>query len=184
MSNNRSGYDRAGAAVVTFCGLGNLPVAPGTWGTLGAAAVHALVAATVGTQHSPALLPVLAAMFTVASIAYCPWAERFYGRKDPSRFVIDEVAGYFLVVSFFPGRPQLLVGVLAFFTFRLFDVIKPFPARRLERLPAGIGIVIDDLVAALYAALLTWLGLSIVSGGDSTAAVVNLHNLARNTLMR
>jgi phosphatidylglycerophosphatase A len=88
------------------------------------------------------------------------------------------------VVSFFPGRPQLLVGVLAFFTFRLFDVIKPFPARRLERLPAGIGIVIDDLVAALYAALLTWLGLSIVSGGDSTAAVVNLHNLARNTLMR
>ncbi|MFW6158451.1 MAG: phosphatidylglycerophosphatase A [Planctomycetota bacterium] len=151
----RTGKDRVGEAIVTFLGLGKLPIAPGTWGTLGAALVHAIVATRIGTAAHPYVLPVLAAVFTVASLVSCPWAERFYGRKDPSPFVIDEVAGYFLVVSFFPHHRQLPVSILAFFLFRVFDVIKPPPARRLEALPAGLGIVLDDLVAGLYAALCT-----------------------------
>lgn len=151
--------DGASECVVTACGLGRLPIAPGTWGTLGAAAVHALVASTVGTANNPYLLPALAALFTLACLAYCPWAEAFYGKKDPSPFVIDEVAGYFLAVSFFPFAPQLGIGLAGFFLFRVFDVMKPFPARQAENLPAGAGIVLDDLIAALYAALFMWLGL-------------------------
>ena len=143
--------------VATFCWLGKLPVASGTWGSLGAAVVHALVAWQLETATHPCFLPALAALFTVACIAYGPWAERFYGKKDPGPVVIDEVAGYFLAVSFFPNSPQLLVGVLVFFLFRIFDIIKPFPAGRSQRLPAGWGIVADDLIAGLYAALFTWL---------------------------
>lgn len=157
----RTGKDRLGEAVVTFLGLGKLPIAPGTWGTLGAALVHAIVATRIGTASHPYILPGLAAAFTLLCLVACPWAERFYGRKDPSPFVIDEVAGYFLVVSFFPQHRQLLVSILAFFLFRVFDVIKPPPARRFEALPAGIGIVTDDLVAGLYAALCIWLALVI-----------------------
>ncbi len=143
--------------VVTFCGLGKLPVAPGTWGTLGAAAVHAAVAWGLGTAAHPYLLPALAALFALACIAYGPWAEKFYGKKDPGPVVIDEVAGYLLAVSFFPCADQLAVGALAFFLFRIFDVIKPFPAGRSQRLSGGWGIVADDLIAGLYAALLIWL---------------------------
>jgi len=147
--------------VVTAGGLGKLPVAPGTWGSLGAAAAHALAAWLIGTAQAPAFLPALAILFTLACLVYCPWAERFYKKKDPAPFVIDELAGYFLTVSFFPNAPQLAVGVLGFCFFRLFDIVKPFPARRAERLPAGVGIVLDDLIAGLYAALCTGLVLAL-----------------------
>jgi len=148
--------DRLSEIVVTFGGLGRLPVAGGTWGTLGAAAVYTLVATQLGTADHPYILPALALLFTLACIAYGPWAERFYGRKDPSPFVIDEVAGYFLAVSFFPMGDPLAVGLVAFVWFRLFDITKPFPARRAERLPAGLGVVTDDLIAGAYAGLCTW----------------------------
>lgn len=153
-------WDKMSEAVVTFCGLGKLPVASGTWGTLGAAAVHALVAWLIGTSANPFFLPALAVLFTLACLAYGRWAERFYNRKDPSPFVIDEVAGYFLTVSFFyrlSGAKQLWAGIIGFLWFRFFDIIKPCPARRSQRLRGGVGIVADDLIAGLYAALGTWL---------------------------
>ncbi len=156
--------DRLAACVVTFGGLGKLPIASGTWGTLGAAAVHGLFAGLVGTGANPYFLPALALLFTLACVAYGPWAERYYGRKDPSRVVIDEVAGYFLAVSFFPLANQWRIGVIVFFLFRIFDIIKPFPARRSQKLAAGWGIVADDLIAGLYAALFTWLA-SLAFGG-------------------
>lgn len=149
--------DSMSECVVTFLWLGKLPVAPGTWGTLGAAGVHALAAWLV--PDSPLFLPALAAIATLASIVYCPWAERFYGKEDPSPFVIDEVAGYLLTVSFFPGPGQLRVGILAFIFFRVFDVLKPFPIRRLEKVRHGLGIVLDDLLAGVYAALFTALAI-------------------------
>ena len=149
--------DRASACVVTFLWLGKLPIAPGTWGTLGAAAVHALAAWLIGTAANPFFLPALALLATIASVVYCPWAEKFYGKPDPSPFVIDEAAGYFLAVSFFPGANQLRIGILAFIFFRAFDILKPFPIRKLENVGRGFGIVLDDLLAGIYAAFLTWL---------------------------
>ena len=154
--------DRTSELVVTFGGLGKLPIAGGTWGTLGAVAVHALIAWQIGTAECPWVVPALVLLFTLACIVYGPWTERFYGRRDPPPFVIDEVAGYFLAVSFFPGSSQLTVGILAFVWFRFFDILKPFPARRAEKLPQGLGVVADDLIAGAYAALLTGICMTVL----------------------
>ena len=78
-------------------------------------------------------------------------AERIIGRKDPAAIVIDEVAGMTLAVLAFPRTlPTLAVG---FLLFRLFDVTKPFPARASQRAPGGVGVMVDDLIAGLYAAI-------------------------------
>ena len=95
---------------------------------------------------------VFAAM--VLGVPLGTWAEKRWGKKDPGPFVIDEVAGYFTALFRVhgpsPGIAELLV---AFFVFRVFDVVKPAPARRLENLPGGLGIMIDDIVAGLYSLL-------------------------------
>ena len=155
MSNTRRA-DRFAKTIVTFGGLGRLPIAPGTWATLGAACVHALAVWLVGTSASAYILPALVILATVTSGMYQPWAEQHYGKPDPGPFVIDEVAGYLLTVSFFPHEPQWFVGGSAFVFFRLFDVLKPFPIRRVERIRRW-GIVADDLLAGMYAALCTQL---------------------------
>lgn len=76
-------------------------------------------------------------------------AEPLLGGKDPHAIVIDEVAGMTLAVVAFPLTPPVLA--VGFLLFRVFDVVKPFPARLAERLPGGIGVMADDLVAGLYA---------------------------------
>ena len=151
--------DKMSECIVTFLWLGKLPAAPGTWGTLGAAGVHALAAWLVADNWL--FLPALALIATLASILYCPWAERFYEKEDPSPFVIDEVAGYLLTVSFFPGANQLRIGILAFIFFRTFDVLKPYPIRKLEKVGHGLGIVLDDLLAGLLAALFIYLSIQV-----------------------
>jgi phosphatidylglycerophosphatase A len=145
--------EKAGVTAVTFFGLGRLPLFGGTWGTVGAAVVHGLIAWLIGTANAPWLMGVLAGAATVASVLLCPWAERFYARKDPKVFVMDEVAGYFLTVAFFPSHSQWAVGIWSFIFFRIFDIIKPPPIRRIEKVGRGWGIVLDDLLAGLYAAL-------------------------------
>ena len=76
-------------------------------------------------------------------------AERLLGGKDPGAIVIDEVAGMTLAVLPFP--PTAAVLAVAFVLFRVFDIAKPFPARSSQRAPGGIGVMVDDLVAGLYA---------------------------------
>lgn len=141
--------DRLMAAFVTCLGLGLAPVASGTFGTLGGVAIAALIL-YAAPEHYLLLTLTAAAAISLAGMAAGRWAERRYGRKDPGEFVQDEVAGYLLAATWIeaPGWSHLLV---AFFAFRLFDVLKPWPANRLQNLPAGPGIVLDDLVAGLYA---------------------------------
>lgn len=138
--------DRLKKAAVSFFGLGYSPFAPGTAGTLGPALLAPLLPAS-----APFLWIDLGALLVVAavSIALGPWAERCYGRKDPSPFVLDEVAGY-LVTVLATTRPTWSASLLAFFLFRVVDVVKPFPASRMERLPGGFGILLDDVFAALW----------------------------------
>jgi len=148
-------------------GLGYLPVAPGTWASAAAAAVYWLLRLWAG--GAAAGIAGLLCLLTVAvGVGMGTRAEEMYGREDPGHFVLDELAGQWLTYAlFWWGAPPLTV-VTGFVAFRLFDVLKPFPVSRLEKLPGGWGVMADDLGAALYAAALSWLvgaGLPARPGG-------------------
>ena len=93
-------------------------------------------------------------------IALGRWAEDYFKTADPHAFVLDEVVGQWLTILFIPlsslSAHTLPSIAAAFFLFRAFDVSKPFPIRRIERLPAGWGIVLDDVAAAVYAGIAFW----------------------------
>ena len=126
---------------------GYAPVAPGTAGSLVGLGVYALVRWYGG--------PGLEAIVLSAVVAVGVWSatvgERYFGKTDPGHVVIDEVAGMLLTLLWLPVTwVGALVGFLAF---RVFDIIKPFPAGAAERLPRGWGVMADDLVAGVYAHL-------------------------------
>jgi phosphatidylglycerophosphatase A len=125
--------------------LGYFPVAPGTIGSAAGLVVYLLV---WWTQT-----PVVEAGLIIAVFAIGVWAgttaERYFGGIDPGPVVIDEVLGMLVTLAFIPvGVAGAIAG---FVLFRIFDVIKPFPAGRLERLHGGLGVMADDAMAAVYA---------------------------------
>lgn len=133
-------------ALVSFGFLGCSPLIPGTVGTLGGVAVAWALAGTTGYLWWSLLA---AGVLYWMGRSLGEWSERYAGRKDPGIFVVDEVIGYLVTVAWISG-PSLLTLVVGFFVFRFFDIVKPPPARRLERLPGGDGIILDDVVAGLY----------------------------------
>jgi len=148
---------------ITVFGLGSMRPASGTWGSLPPVIVAAaLIALGQNESHNPLLYrSVLAAIFLVfciACIAQGQRAEAYFGRKDPSNAVADETAGQCLSLVFLPAAATntwphaAFTLLLAFVSFRIMDIIKPWPARGLQRIPGGWGILIDDLFAGLYAA--------------------------------
>ena len=138
--------DRLRLGIVSFGFLGLSPFAPGTVGTLGGCLLAFLFART---QHF--LLWSLAAIVVLYLVGRSlgDWSERYARGKDPGFFVIDEVIGYLVTCLWLRG-PSLAALTLAFFAFRFFDIVKPPPARRLERLGGGDGILLDDVIAGLY----------------------------------
>lgn len=136
--------------VATVAGVGFFPILPGT---VGSAVAVALVAAldtmplnNVGRSASLTLLVVLIFFLGVWAAGQ---SERFFGRTDPGYVVIDEVAGQMLAFLLFPHASWKLL-LAGFVLFRVFDISKPFPAGRAERLPGGWGIMVDDLIAGVY----------------------------------
>jgi phosphatidylglycerophosphatase A len=140
--------------LATWGGCGYFPKGPGTAGSLGGALVAAALVFWIGWP-SVALAALALVMFGPAVWASGE-AARYWQQKDPQRVVVDEVLGQWLALAAAPdgrwsyGWPYWLA---AFALFRLFDIWKPFPARSAERLPGGWGIVADDLVAGIYAAI-------------------------------
>ena len=137
----------------TFLGIGLLPGGPGTWAA-GATAIIWYFAAR-GAHPSPTALIIgtliaLAAV-TLAGIPAASIVEKESGKQDPGHVVIDEVAGQLTAMLLAPSD----IGhvVLAFVLFRFFDILKPPPVRQLERLHGGLGIMVDDLAAGIYALL-------------------------------
>lgn len=130
-------------ATVGYCGY--FPVAPGTVGSAAGLVVYLLV----WWSRSPLVeAGLIAAVFAVGVWA-ATIAERFFGGIDPGPVVLDEVLGMLITLAFIPvGIGGALAG---FVLFRIFDVIKPFPARRLESLHGGLGVMADDAMAAIYA---------------------------------
>jgi phosphatidylglycerophosphatase A len=120
---------------------------PGTFGTL---AGMGIAWAAMGAP--PWALLVLAAIVAVGSVPLARAAEQEGGREDPGWFVLDEVAGYLVAVLWLPLSWPVLA--LAFLAFRLFDIWKPWPVRRLESVQGGWGVVLDDLMAGVYANIL------------------------------
>ncbi len=138
--------------LVTFFGAGLMPKAPGTAGSaLACVALFGLSRVCPGDYWTSAVVAGLLASCALA-IGLAPWAIAYFGRKDPQPFVLDEVAGICLTALFLPIGRWWHWGIV-FAAFRVFDILKPPPARQLEKLPAGWGILCDDLAAAVYANL-------------------------------
>ena len=136
---------RAALAVATCLGLGYVPFAPGTFGSAAGLLVWAVLPQFTAA-HGAAIVLIFAAGVWSAGIA-----EQHFRGVDPGPVVIDEVMGMLVTLFMVPvGWPGAAAG---FALFRIFDVIKPPPANRLERLPGGIGVMADDFMAGVYANL-------------------------------
>lgn len=124
--------------------IGYFPVAPGTVGSAAGLLVYALV---MLSGSAWAELAAIVLVFAVGAWA-ATISERYFGGIDPGPVVIDEVLGILVTLAFVPvGVKGAVVG---FFVFRVLDVIKPYPANRLERLHGGLGVMADDAAAAVY----------------------------------
>lgn len=135
----------AALALATCLGVGYAPVAPGTFGSLAGLALWALMPVSIQGQATGIVLSFGAGAWAGSA------AERHFRTTDPAPVVIDELMG--MLVTLFMNPVGWGGALLGFLWFRLFDIVKPYPANRLERLPGGIGIMADDFVAAVYANL-------------------------------
>lgn len=140
-------------ATAAYCGY--FPFAPGTVGSAAGLVVYLLV----WWAQSPVLEAGLILVLFAAGVWAGTTAERYFGGIDPGPIVIDEVVGMLMTLAFIPiGWSAALTG---FVLFRIFDVVKPYPAGRFERLHGGLGVMADDAMAAIYAnislRLLMWL---------------------------
>ncbi|OGP89749.1 MAG: phosphatidylglycerophosphatase A [Deltaproteobacteria bacterium RBG_16_48_10] len=128
----------------TGLGVGFSPVVPGTMGTLLAIPIYYFISSI----SSPLYELTLVAFFFFSS-----WisnqAEQYWGKKDDRRIVIDEMMGFFITMLWV--QKSLLFLAAGFVLFRFFDILKPFPIRRIERVKAGYGVVLDDVLAGVYA---------------------------------
>jgi len=138
------------ALAIATCGVGYLPLAPGTFGSLVGVGIFWLL-----VRANP--LVIIVAILAVSFVGI--WAgsrvEQVSGRKDPGKVVVDEVAGQ--MIALFPltlfARWSTGTVILSFILFRFFDIVKPYPANRLQDLDGGMGIMFDDLVAGVYGAV-------------------------------
>ncbi|HXU34820.1 MAG TPA: phosphatidylglycerophosphatase A [Blastocatellia bacterium] len=153
--------DRIAYALATGLGAGFAPIAPGTIGS-----VEGLVIFLAVLAFHPGLAAslVVLASLNMAVFAVGVWAStrtcEITALKDPGIVVIDEVSGQLIALTPLALWPSFSVAavVAGFILFRFFDIFKPYPIRKLEHLHAGLGVMADDALAGIYAAVLLWLG--------------------------
>lgn len=170
----KTAMNKLSKAIVTGLGTGYLPIAPGTWGSAAACAVFLAVAALAGGGIAlNAAMLALAAVASTVCVVLGRQAEEAFGRKDPSRCTIDEWAGQAVALLFLPlpaittmpaWQGVAIAAAAAFVAFRVFDIFKPPPARAMEKLPLGWGVLADDLVAGLYANVVAQIFLRVLLG--------------------
>jgi len=131
--------------LATGFGVGYSPVAPGTLGTLVAIPIYYFLSEIPSPLYEMTLIG-----FFFLSVWISGNAERLFGKKDDQRIVIDEGIGFLITMLWVPKTIRFII--IGFFLFRFFDILKPFPIRRLEkRFNGGFGVVLDDVAAGVYA---------------------------------
>jgi phosphatidylglycerophosphatase A len=143
--------DRLRAAICTGFWFGYSPFISGTVGSVPAVILYLLIVRMTPPAYHSGLIFLGLLVSSACCVALGSWSERYWGRKDPRPVVLDEIAGFFLTVLLFRPSDLPSVVVWSFVATRFFDVIKPPPAYQLQSLPAGWGILLDDLAASLYA---------------------------------
>jgi phosphatidylglycerophosphatase A len=147
------------AFLASCFGLGYSPIMPGTCGALIGPLLYIPLALAIPSEPlQTVLIAALLIFWSWITIALGSWAETYYQRKDSQIFVTDEVAGFLLTVLLFhdPARP-VFTTLWAFPVTRIIDILKIPPARRLEHLPRGYGVLADDLLGSVYAAIVLYL---------------------------
>jgi phosphatidylglycerophosphatase A len=135
------------ALAIATCGVGYLPLMPGTFGSLVGVTIFLLL------PRIAILIAIL--FFTFAGIWAGTRTEKLSQRKDPGKIVVDEVAGQ--LIALFPllfAAWSIKMVIVSFILFRFFDIVKPYPANKLQELKGGMGVMFDDLVAGAYAAII------------------------------
>jgi phosphatidylglycerophosphatase A len=167
------------ALALSTWGVGFIPGAPGTFGSAVGVGIYLLVGSlsaqvfAYGTAQGWNLellaslrmtfMLLLVTMLTIVGVWAASQTEKLLGRKDPAIVVADEVAGQLIAFVFVPFNAGWWVIIAGFVSFRLFDMWKPYPIRRLEMLDSGLGIMADDVLAGIYAAIVLSLLVSIYS---------------------
>ena len=147
--------------LATCFGLGRLPVAPGTWGSIPSVLLFAILI-LLGSSAFAAVVVLLIAVFTASFICVkcSPSIIRRIGRQDPGEIVADEAAGQALTFLFACNvsmNEVWLTAAAGFILFRIFDILKPWPIKGFEKLWQGWGILADDLMAGIYAGIVLYL---------------------------
>jgi phosphatidylglycerophosphatase A len=138
--------------------IGNIPFAPGTFGSL---IGLPLCFALAGISLAPAVLCTL--LFISFAVYIADAAEKLLKRSDPGCIIIDEIAGMMVTLVGLPFNP--IIVVIGFIIFRILDILKPFPIRNLDRrIPGGLGVVADDVAAGLFANLMLRIIIQILKG--------------------
>ena len=153
------------ALIVATCGVGYIPIVPATLASAVTGGIYWILLQSIYTTEvgftwlQPEVFRVsclLAVIITLslAGIWSANRVEKLFGHKDPRPIVIDEVVGQLTTLLFVPRTASFVIIVIGFFVFRAFDILKPYPIRRLESLPGGVGVMADDLLAGVYGAIL------------------------------
>ncbi|HYG78762.1 MAG TPA: phosphatidylglycerophosphatase A [Pyrinomonadaceae bacterium] len=143
-------------------GVGYIPGAPGTYGSAVGVGLYLLVqSAAVPAPFRLTFMLLVIAAVTFAGVWAATRVEKLLGRKDPGVVVTDEVAGQLIAFLFVPINAGWWAVVAGFVLFRLFDIWKPYPIRRLEMLESGLGVMADDVLAGVYAAIVMSLLVSV-----------------------
>lgn len=135
---------------------GYIPFAPGTFGSLAALIIYLIP----GFENLYIILPVII-MTIIVGIPIGTKFEKYYNTEDPSYCTIDEMAGMWISLIAIPK--QVIPVISAFILWRIMDIIKPFPARRLENLKGGLGVMMDDVAASVYSLIILHIFLLIFS---------------------
>jgi phosphatidylglycerophosphatase A len=157
--------DRVAYTIATGAGAGFAPVAPGTLGAIEGVVIFLIFNSIANNRFflAPLWSVVLLTVINIALLLVGVWAAgracELWALEDPSQIVVDEVSGQLIALTPLIAAPSLAGILVAFLLFRFFDIFKPYPIRKLERLRAGFGVMADDALAGIYAGALVWVGI-------------------------